>query len=723
MKNAFSKITHDEVERFALTYNDRIIVKDIEYRHVRSDEGGHVFYRVSHPDIYERISHAILAKYREDGLFKYQPDYYSPVNARLRDTVRRENILDLSEQNIARVFWCKEFCDGFLSMEKAGEATRSDVSMRAAIRTINARVVEIETKKQIGENGRCGDEVTLKRVPSPTQLRKWLKRYQAADGDPIVLKLNYGKSGNRTPRLDPEIVELIDQYAVEHSSQTKPNPALIYKDLLAELDGINSERKARGESELAAPSKRALQRAIAKLDPFLDYVGRNGEAAAKKKFYPVQGGVRARLPFERIEMDEWLVSLQTLLVKAKMWRTLTKEQRRKARRTRVWVSAAIDAATRCIIALRILKTAPNHESALATLRMAISNKRAIAEAAGCKSSWDMEGTPRLVCVDTGASWYSDEFRMACADLGIEVMYPPAGMPQFRARIERVFGTIHTQLIARFDGRTFANILIKGEYDAAAHAIMDVEQLERLMIRYIVDVYHNTEHNGLGGETPGNAWKRLRADWGVRPAPDADELRHIFGTPVERLIHNEGIHSLGSFYRSPELHALRRSMGDKQKRVMIRVDQLNIGEISVRFGRKWVAVPCVREGLDGMSAHEWFEINRALRRKHRTDARAMRPTVNAAVREFRAFREKALEDAGLDTPVYSYKQLLKIDKWFKGAGELTRAAESDPADFLGDAEVPEDFIEAPVQLAAAERGAGQPTAPVENADDGFMDEED
>ncbi|MBB3149201.1 putative transposase [Phyllobacterium trifolii] len=719
MKNAHKSNEAENYQRYDLGLNDRIIVKDIEYRLVRSDEGGHVFYRVSHPDVYERISHGILAKYREDGLFKFTPDYHAPSRARNRDTIRQENILDLSEKNRERIFWCKEFCDSFLLMEKAGEASRSDESMLQAIRTINAKVVEIETKKQKGENGRCGAEVKTKSPPSPTQLRKWLKKYEATDRDPIVLKFNYGKCGNRTPRLEPEIVELIDKYAAEHSSRTRAKPSVIYTDLIAELEVINTERAQRGESKLDEPSIRALQRAVDKLDPYLDYVGRNGEAAAKKKFYPVQGGVRARLPFERIEMDEWMVSLQTLMVNAGMWKKLTKEQKKKAKRVRVWVSAAIDAATRCIIALRILKTAPNYESAIATLRMAVSNKRAIAEAAGCQSSWDMEGTPRLVCVDTGASWYSDEFRMACSDLGIEVMYAPAGMPQFRARIERVFGTIHSQLIARFDGRTFANILAKGDYDAAAHAIMNIEQLERLMIRYIVDVYHNTGHSGLGEETPANAWKRLRKDWGVRPGPDADEIRHVFGTPMERLIQNEGIHCLGNWYRSPATHAMRRSMGSKQKQVMVRIDQLNVGEISVRFNRVWVTVPCAREGLDGVSAHEWFEMNSDLRRKHRADAKAVRPIVNAAVRDFRAFREKAVKDAGLEMPVYTYKQLMRLEGWFKRAGEQTRAAESDPADFLGDAEVPDDFVERDEAAGAA---SPDETFVTTTRDDGFMDEE-
>ena len=45
---------------------------------------------------------------------------------------------------------------------------------------------------------------------------------------------------------------------------------------------------------------------------------------------------------------------------------------------------------------------------------------------------------------------------------------------------------------------------KGDYDSAAFANVVAEMLGRALVRYIVDVYHNTPHNGLGGQTPNDA---------------------------------------------------------------------------------------------------------------------------------------------------------------------------------------------------------------------------
>src|SRR3546814_6609698 len=95
-------------------------------------------------------------------------------------------------------------------------------------------------------------------------------------------------------------------------------------------------------------------------------------------------------------------------------------------------------------------------SDLAALRMVVSDKTKLADLAGATTSWDMYGRPETIVTDAGSCFISVAFRSAVSELGAESMLPPAGRPQMRGRIERVFGTIHTQLLSWFDGRTFEN---------------------------------------------------------------------------------------------------------------------------------------------------------------------------------------------------------------------------------------------------------------------------
>src|SRR3546814_18591172 len=105
----------------------------------------------------------------------------------------------------------------------------------------------------------------------------------------------------------------------------------------------------------------------------------------------------------------------------------------------------------------------------------------------------------------------------------------------RGRIERVFGTIHTQLLSWFDGRTFENVVARGDYPAEARASLLVEELNRVLIRYVVDYYHNHPHEGLGGETPRRCWDRLVKKYGVKPPPGPDQKRHVFGIQAQGVI--------------------------------------------------------------------------------------------------------------------------------------------------------------------------------------------
>ncbi len=50
------------------------------------------------------------------------------------------------------------------------------------------------------------------------------------------------------------------------------------------------------------------------------------------------------------------------------------------------------------------------------------------------------------------------------------------MPELRARIERLFGTMSNNFIGRFTGRTFSNTVVKGDYDPEARAALTVEDL-------------------------------------------------------------------------------------------------------------------------------------------------------------------------------------------------------------------------------------------------------
>jgi putative transposase len=396
-----------------------------------------------------------------------------------------------------------------------------------------------------------------------------------------------------------------------------------------------------------------LSREISKLNAYQLVATREGQAKARNKFDPVRLGIPVTRPLERVEMDEWKVQLHTLLKGSDLWAKLNDKQKAAVKRTRVWVSVMLDCGTRSVLAIHLIKKSPSSEDALATLRMALLDKNAVALAAGCKSDWPMIGEFETVVMDTGPAYIADETRAAICDLRAEAMFPPAGLPQMRARIERVFSTIHTQFISMFHGRTFENVVAKGDYDAEKNAVINPEELYQLLVRYIVDVYHHTPHEGLGGETPYACWQRLTNRFGVRLV-NRDTVGTIFGASVNRTLRREGIEAFGIMYAHDDLHVLHKQHGAMD--VVVRVDQTDISRIFVLIDDVWLTVPAKRRDLDGVSLDAWLNRRNSDREAFAAGAAAMKPIADEARAEIRALANAAQKRANLMPLVYGEKQI-------------------------------------------------------------------
>ena len=122
--------------------------------------------------------------------------------------------------------------------------------------------------------------------------------------------------------------------AKAYATQERPSRALQYDRLEAAIAQANEGRCATALPLLTLPSRRRFYVEIKALDAFWVYTRRHTLDAANRKFAGVEDGPMATRIGERIEMDEWNVSLQTLLIRADAWKLLTREQKRTVRRAR-----------------------------------------------------------------------------------------------------------------------------------------------------------------------------------------------------------------------------------------------------------------------------------------------------------------------------------------------------------------------------------------------------
>ncbi len=638
--------------------HDRITINGTQYGYAKPIEGfGYMLSRLdTQPRLVEEFSFEQLSNLRDTARYTYDRNWFAPGRKVTPGRQSLDRLSDIDDRELPKVLWKLEWVARFLSHEVNGNTTRSDQSMQALRPTIYAEICELEIAKSrrpgSGRKRMAGAESIVRDPPSIRRWRDWITSYELSGHNPCVLRDNRRNNGNRSPQVSSKITSLMWEFTVKYAQSHRPKKKHLYTDLCEAIDALpeNVEAQSAGRPPVFAhPSLKTFCKAINKHDQFDIYAGRNGLKAAKIKYAMISAGTDVTRPFQRIEIDEWQVSLMTLLVDSGLWGQLTVQQQEECK-GRMWICVAIDCATRCIVGMRLVDT-PSSANVMATLRMAVSDKTDYATAAGALSPWDMRGSPEQVVSDSGSSFIADIVQAAIINLSAAPKIPPIDLTYFRGRIERVFGTVHTALISRFHGRTFADTVELGDYNPKLMANLDRNEIARILVRFVVDAYHNMPHCGLGGETPFNAWLRLTKLFGVIEPPDRDKKRAIFGVKLKRKLRTGGIHILGLSYNSEHLESYRRRVGEVE--VDVCLDQEDIGLVSVKVGAEWLTVPCVRSGFDRISVRAWIETIKDLRRRFTDEAIIAEPIVRQAIKDIQTISTEAARRMGIgdhiDTP--------------------------------------------------------------------------
>jgi putative transposase len=268
---------------------------------------------------------------------------------------------------------------------------------------------------------------------------------------------------------------------------------------------------------------------------------------------------------------------------------------------RWWICMAIDCRTQAIVGLIHTKD-PKSSAAARCLRMAVSDKSWLSEVTGAAVPWDQYANMELVSTDSGSACKATGFTHRCSDLGIQIERTIAGAPSMRGHIERAFQTLGQRLLPRLAGRTFGDVVERGDHPSEARACLQPEDLCFALVRWIVDIYHNTPQSGLGGRIPLEQWEadHREGNLPLRTAPDRRRKRLAFGLHLTRTVGTESMTVLGLRYHSPALaeHVLRKGKGI----VDVRWDEEDIGAIEVCIGAdSWIPVGAVHPGFDGQNA--------------------------------------------------------------------------------------------------------------------------
>ncbi|MGX9856384.1 Mu transposase C-terminal domain-containing protein [Limimaricola variabilis] len=656
-----------QVGRYAFEPHDKVTISGIAYRSIDVTEAGYIFVRLDGQGVAESFSRAEMSRLVACGQVAHERGALLPEGAKARLEAPSELLSMMSAGQHRRARRKEAAVLAFLEIEEEGRVNRTDNLIKAASDTITGRAAKIlKGGTHYSDKENEAGELSAPEF-SPRSLRRWVSSYEEFGISGLFD--NMGERGNRDRRLCLRSRVILAESVRGYMTCQRKSQGAIYQDVKDAFDKENAIRRAEGRPELVRPSKETVRQAILALDPYQCDVARHGIEAARRKHAPVGVGLRLTRPLERVEMDTWQVDLITLMTDSGLLQFLSKKEKKRlgldGEKKRWHLTVAMCATTRCILAMRLSRT-PNSQATIQTIDMMTRDKGVWADAVDTLTPWPMGGTPPFVYTDCGKEYISYDVRVAAKDLGISLVHAPAGFPEMRGRIERLFRTISIKLMERLTGRTFSNMIERGDHNSKAHAALTVDDLCTVLIRWVVDIYHRLPHDGLDGEMPGACWDRLVEEYGVAPAADVRRRRLALGTRMERSVGKDGITILGVRYQSEVL--VRKSLRRRNSVVNIRWYSEDLGAIAVGLDGEWIEVPSVLRRFDGVRARTWIAARRALQHRFKQQALLYESIVSQTLNDIETQKEKAMQRVGLLVEDWSEERLRQEeDRLFAGFG--------------------------------------------------------
>ena len=279
-------------------------------------------------------------------------------------------------------------------------------------------------------------------VPLRTAQR-WLARYRRG-GLAGLARPRRGDAGAR--RSPDDLVTLIEGMGLK---RPRLSAAAIHRRV----------RDVAAAQGWRAPSYGTVHAILSSLDPAMVTLAQDGPAAYRDRYELIHRH-RAETPNALWQADHTLLDILVL--------------DEGGTPVRPWLTTVVDDHSRAVAGYMVFLGAPCVLNTCLALRHAIWRK--------ADPAWPVCGVPDVLYVDHGSDFTSRHLDRVAADLRFRVVYSAVGRPQGRGKVERLFGTINTELLPELPG-----YLVGGK--AASAPTLSLARLDREIGAFIAGTYH------------------------------------------------------------------------------------------------------------------------------------------------------------------------------------------------------------------------------------------
>lgn len=437
-------------------------------------------------------------------------------------------------------------------------------------------------------------------------LQRWYSKYISVVNQQLVAP-NYSARGNRGSKLSEVTEQALQETLLKFFKESDRFSVTAITELVnARARDICAELRL----PFSGVSRRSIARAIYKIGNFDSVKGRLDSRTVRQILHASLELLRIEAPYERVEYDSTVLNVH-----------LINEHGVVIGKPTLYL--LIDCATGAIIAFYLTIQAESEETFLRLLEMAFMPRdECFLRRFGVKQALPAPALWHKMCGDNSAAHHGQAMYHALWYLGVANEFSQAGKPQSHPFVERTHGSTKTGLIKKLCGANLSEEILEkdAEERALREAGLTLPQLEKLVARWICDVYMNTSLARLTWRfgyscSPRQAMNELIKIYPLIPPPTPEEFREacLQYRSKKVVLTSQGVVFETFQYNSQELYDLYLA-APRRSKVEIRWHPLDVSSISVvsPLDQKiMIRVPNKMRNLPPLSFGEAKQIRRKL----------------------------------------------------------------------------------------------------------------
>lgn len=438
------------------------------------------------------------------------------------------------------------------------------------------RVHEIRDAQQ-GQSKR-----TLQNLVSVAAVYRWIGDYVNSGRDLRSLIPSVHERGGRSvSRLNSEIDALAD---IVIQDKFKVQEKVSVDDVRYELAvRVSEENRVRPQdNQLNMPSRATLARRIEKSNVHRDYKTKREANSIRKADAQCGQTPYPNLPLERVEIDHTRSDLIVI------------DDHDNLPLGRLTLTYCLDTATRYPLGYYLGFEPPSYLTVMECLHHAICPKGDLQKLYGVEHEWLAYGVPSTLVIDNGKEFIGHDLEDACLLLGTVLQYTPVRTPQFKAGVERMFGSLNTMFFHTLPGTTFSSPEERGNYNSTKQSCVYLSDVDKMLNIFLLDFYAERFHHGLNG-VPARRWEE-KMQHGFAPAlpPSAEELSILLGRTTTRVLHPYGIEFSSLRYNCDDLLTLRTRLKGQAAKIKYHPSDLSYLYVYDSFEQQYIRVPALAD---------------------------------------------------------------------------------------------------------------------------------